>query len=116
MSMYWCGFNGFNQLNDKLNTNLDLHIYSDKRNNEDIKQVAFSWSTASVLTSIKTNKFNFSFTFPFYFYFYLHLIVCHILISASGQIIISGLVNKKIVNFEILNNSGYGPFNSVRNK
>lgn len=56
--MYWCGFNGFNQLSNKLDTNLDFHIYSNKRINEEIQQVAFSWSTASILTSIKINKKN----------------------------------------------------------
>jgi len=49
MSMYWCGFNGFNQLNNDSNTNLDFHIYEGKC--KEIKQVDFSWSSASVLTS-----------------------------------------------------------------
>lgn len=51
MGMFWCGFNGFNQLNSESNTNLDFHMYEDKENNG-VQQVAFSWSTASLLTSI----------------------------------------------------------------
>lgn len=51
--MYWCGFNGFNQLNSEPFTNLDLHIFNATRNNEEVQQVAFSWSSASVLTSIQ---------------------------------------------------------------
>lgn len=34
-------------------------------------------------------------------------------IKGSGQIIISGLVNKRIASFEILKDLGYGPFKSV---
>lgn len=52
MDMYWCGFNGFNQLNNESNTNLDFHSY-DNKENDGVQQVAFSWSTASILTSIQ---------------------------------------------------------------
>lgn len=55
--MYWCGFNGFNQLNNESNTNLDFHLYEDKGSNGQVQQVAFSWSTASILTSIQFNQF-----------------------------------------------------------
>lgn len=55
MGMYWCGFNGFKQLNSESNTNLDFHIYDNQRNNEEIQHVAFSWSTASILTSTQFN-------------------------------------------------------------
>lgn len=50
--MYWCGFNGFNQLNHESKTNQDFHMYDDKGNNGLVQQVTFSWSTASILTSI----------------------------------------------------------------
>lgn len=61
MVMYWCGFNGFNQLNNESNSNLDFHVYSNKGNNKEVQQVAFSWSTASILTSIIINLYNFFF-------------------------------------------------------
>lgn len=54
MDLFWCGFNGFNQLNNESNTNLDFHLY-DNKGNEEVQQVTFSWSTASVLTSIQIN-------------------------------------------------------------
>lgn len=62
MGMYWCGFNGFNQLNNISNNNLDFHIYGNKEN-YDVQQVAFSWSTASVLTSIQFNLVYFTIEF-----------------------------------------------------
>jgi len=52
MGMYWCGFNGFNQLNNESNTNMDFHVYGNKENYQEVQQVTFSWSSASVLTSI----------------------------------------------------------------
>lgn len=51
MGMFWCGFNGFNQLNIESNVNMDLHAYGNKEDYGEILQVAFSWSTASILTS-----------------------------------------------------------------
>lgn len=59
MGMYWCGFNGFNQLNNASNASLDFHVYGNNENYEEIQQVAFSWSTASVLTSIHFNQIIF---------------------------------------------------------
>ncbi|VVC32700.1 Regulator of chromosome condensation 1/beta-lactamase-inhibitor protein II,Regulator of chromosome [Cinara cedri] len=82
MVMYWCGFNGFNQLNSEPFTNLGFHIYGATRNNEEVQQVAFSWSSASVLTS-------------------------------SGEICISGLVNKRLVSCEVLKNTGCDSFKTM---
>ncbi|XP_027840603.1 RCC1 domain-containing protein 1-like [Aphis gossypii] len=82
MGMFWCGFNGFNQLNIESNVDLDFHAYGNEGNHGEILQVAFSWSTASILTN-------------------------------SGKIVMSGLINKKIINFEILDDLGYGPFKSI---
>lgn len=56
MDMYWCGFNGFNQLNFEHNTDLNFHLYEDKASSSGIQQVTFSWSSASVLTGI-CNRF-----------------------------------------------------------
>ncbi|XP_022167016.1 RCC1 domain-containing protein 1-like isoform X1 [Myzus persicae] len=82
MGMFWCGFNGFNQLNIESNVNWDFHAYGNKADYGEILQVDFSWSTASILTS-------------------------------SGKILASGLINKKITNFEVLDDLGYGPFKSI---
>lgn len=56
MGMFWCGFNGFNQLNIESNVNLDFHAYYNKGDYGKILQVDFSWSTASILTSIQSNS------------------------------------------------------------
>lgn len=100
--MYWCGFNGFNQLNNKSNTNIDFHVFENQLNHEEVQQVDFSWSTASVLTSIELN---------YIFVSILNEIIAFI--QGSGQIIISGLLNKRIASFEVLKELGYGPFKSV---
>jgi hypothetical protein len=55
MGMFWCGFNGFNQLNNESSVDLDFHTYGYEENYGEILQVAFSWSTASILTSIQFN-------------------------------------------------------------
>lgn len=38
---------------------------------------------------------------------------CIYLIKGSGKVLTSGLINKKIINFEVLDDLGYGPFKSV---
>ncbi|XP_050535900.1 RCC1 and BTB domain-containing protein 2-like isoform X2 [Daktulosphaira vitifoliae] len=84
MDMYWCGFNGFNQLNSEHNQNLDFHEYENDSIQMDggIQYITFSWSSASILTG-------------------------------NGHIFVSGLIHDKKVNFEVLNNDVCAPFISV---
>lgn len=60
---------------------------------------------------------EYSFYFDKYFNYLSTIFVLNlsnqIFFLGSGRIIISGLVNKKIVNFEVLNDSECGPFKSV---